>query len=84
MKIVFEDKDYQYIVECENDEFTASELKELFSRLLVLSGFSPDVIQLQGNDSERHYVLIGDDEVVVKRADYEEFERLKGINDGRL
>lgn len=46
MKITLESYDHTYTFESQADDFTAEELKEQFSRLLVLAGYSPSVIEL--------------------------------------
>ena len=46
MRITLESYNHTYTIESEADDFTAEELKEQFSRLLVLAGFAPSVIEL--------------------------------------
>lgn len=46
MKIILESYNNRYIFESENDDYSAEELREIFSRLLVSATFSPDVIEL--------------------------------------
>lgn len=56
----------EYTIEQSGEDSSANELKELFSRLLVVAGFCPSVIELE----EGKYVFIDDDEMVVKISDY--------------
>ena len=49
MKITFEDHGMRYTVECERQDFDAVELKEIFSRLLVLAQYPPSVIEDSGD-----------------------------------
>lgn len=77
MKIIYESRDFQYIIETESNDFTAQELKELFSKLLVLDGFPPDVISSEEDGVNYHYVCIGDDEIIVPKAEYEELKQIK-------
>lgn len=44
MKITLELYDIKYTVEENRNDYTAGELKEIFSRLLVQASFSPSVI----------------------------------------
>ena len=46
MRITLEAYNHTYTFECQADDFSAEELKEQFSRLLVLAGYSPSVIEL--------------------------------------
>lgn len=46
MRITLESYGHTYTFESQTDDFTAEELKEQFSRLLVLAGYSPSVIEL--------------------------------------
>ena len=46
MKITSESYGHTYTFESQADDFTAEDLKEQFSRLLVLAGYSPSVIEL--------------------------------------
>ena len=46
MRITLEAYNHKYTFESQADDFTAEELKEQFSRLLVLAGYSPSVIEL--------------------------------------
>lgn len=46
MRITLESYEHTYTFESQSDDFTAEELKEQFSRLLVLAGYSPSVIEL--------------------------------------
>ena len=45
MKITLELYDTKCTVEDPNEEHTAGELKEMFSKLMVQAGFSPSVIE---------------------------------------
>lgn len=56
----------EYTIERKCEDMMADELKELFSRLLVVAGFSPSVIELE----DGKYGFIDDDEMVVKISDY--------------
>lgn len=46
MRITLESYNHTYTFESQADDFTAEDLKEQFSRLLVLAGFAPSVIEL--------------------------------------
>lgn len=56
----------EYTIERKGEDMMADELKELFSRLLVVAGFCPSVIELE----DGKYGFIDDDEKVVKISDY--------------
>lgn len=45
MKIVLEMYDSKYTYESDKNDYDASELKEIFSRMLVQATFSPEVIE---------------------------------------
>lgn len=64
MKIVFEQYNTRYTVEDSINSHNAQELKEIFSRLLVLAGFAPAVIDCEEGGS---YEYVGVDETVVKK-----------------
>lgn len=69
MKITLELYHTRYTVETvipELDEFNGEELKELFSRLMVVAGYSPSVIDLE--DGGR-YEYIGKDFIVIKKEE---------------
>ena len=68
MKIVFESHGYRYSVEHKSDDFDANELKEIFSKILVLSGFGPGAIDCEEGGG---YQYVGDDEIVVKKEEIE-------------
>ena len=46
MRLTLEAYNHKYTFESQADDFTADDLKEQFSRLLVLAGYSPSVIEL--------------------------------------
>lgn len=46
MKITLEMHDAKYTYESNSDEYTANEMKEIFSRMLVQATYSPSVIDL--------------------------------------
>lgn len=69
MKLTLELYDKKITAEENSDEHTAQQLKELFSRLLVVAGYSPSVIEDQ--DGGR-YEYLEDDEVVVKSPESKE------------
>ena len=57
MKISLELYDKTCRVESERNEYRADELKEIFSRMLVLAGFDPSVIQCEdGGGYECKYI----------------------------
>lgn len=66
MRITLRLYDAEYAIERKGEDMMADELKELFSRLLVVAGFSPKVIELE----DGKYGFIDDDEMVVKISDY--------------
>lgn len=72
MRITFENYNIRYGVEAESEDYTGEELKSLFSRLLVVAGFSPTVIEPEEGGTIRY---VGDDEVIISR---EEYKKLKG------
>ena len=71
MKITLELYKTRYIIEDEREDWSADELKERFSRLLVLATFPPDVVELEEGG---HYEYVDDDEIVVKREKIAELE----------
>lgn len=74
MKITLELYKTRYTVESDQDDFTADELKGLFSRIMVVAGFPPGVIQLEEEEGGK-YMYVGDKEVIISQ---EELEGLKG------
>ena len=66
MRITLRLYDGEYTIEQSGEDASADELKELFSRLLVVAGFAPSVIELE----DGKYGFIDDDEMVVKISDY--------------
>lgn len=69
MRLVLELYDKRYIVETTNpdqNDFSADELKELYSKLLVAAGFLPSVIETDGCG---RWEYVGDDEIVVRREE---------------
>lgn len=74
MKITLEMYKTRYAVESDQDDFTADELKGLFSRIMVVAGFPPGVIQLEEEEGGK-YMYVGDKEVIISQ---EELEELKG------
>lgn len=57
--------DTEYSIETDSDEHTAEELKEMFSRLLVVAGFPPSVI----DEDDVKYLYVDGNETVVKTCD---------------
>lgn len=56
MKITLEMNDAIYTVEEPGNDYSANEMKEIFSRLLVQATYSPDVIELaEGGCFECNY-----------------------------
>lgn len=45
MKITLEMYNNKYIYESDSEDYSANELKEIFSRMLVQATFPPDVIE---------------------------------------
>lgn len=66
MRITLSLYDGEYTIERNGEDASPDELKELFSRLLVVAGFGPSVIELE----DGKYGFIDDDEMVVKISDY--------------
>lgn len=64
MKIALELHNTRYTVESDGDDFDGNELKELFSRIMVVAGYSPSVIEL---DDGGEYEYVAEDEIVVKK-----------------
>lgn len=57
MKIVLEMYGSKYTYESDKNDYTANELKEIFSRMLVQATFSPNVIELaEGGRFKCEYV----------------------------
>lgn len=57
MRITLEMHDQKYIFESSQDEFSANEMKEIFSRLLVQATYPPSVIEpAEGGHFECEYV----------------------------
>ena len=73
MKITLELYGTRYSAEHESDEYRADELKDLFSRLLVVAQFPPSVIQADEDGGK--YMYVGENEAVISK---EELEELKG------
>lgn len=73
MKIIYESYGYRYTIESNSNEHDSSELKELFSRLLVVSGFPPSVID-DGEESGK-FEFVNNDEVIITKERLEELER---------
>lgn len=72
MKITFENYNIKYTLEDNNNDHNASYIKDVFSRLLVLAGFPPSVIDcIEGG----RYEYVDDDEIVIKK------ELMEKIND---
>lgn len=69
-RITFEYFDEVFTIELPQNDYDADELKEYFSRLLVLAGFPPSVIDTGEDGGEYQYV--GDDEEVIKKTDSNE------------
>lgn len=73
--------DNRYTVESINPkqmDYNANELKELFSRFLVLAGFGPSAIDTE--DGGKYEYVDPDLEVVVKREYLDELERKANEN----
>jgi hypothetical protein len=75
MKITFENYNIRYGIETESEAYTGEELKTLFSRLLVVAGFPPGVIEAEEGGK---YTYVGDNELIISR---EEYKKLKGGED---
>lgn len=67
MKITFESYKTKYIVETDYEDAGSREIMELFSRLLVVAGFPPSVIQDESEGGRWEWVQ--EDEEVVKRGE---------------
>ncbi len=65
MKITLELYDKTYSVEGASDDLMGNDIVELFTRLMVVAGFSPSIIRLPEDDGRYEYVA--EDEVVVKK-----------------
>lgn len=74
MKIIYEAYGTRYTVETDRNDHNATELKEIFSRILVQAGFGPDVVELEDSG---HYEYVGEDEIVVQKEYLDELEELK-------
>lgn len=63
MKITLEIYDKEYSVETNDEDYLGDELKEIFSRILVVAGYPPTVIDI---DDGGRFEYVADDEKVVK------------------
>lgn len=69
MKITFENYNAKYIFEDNDDEHNASYIKDIFSKMLVVAGFPPSVIDcIEGGK----YEYVDEDEMVIKTNIMEE------------
>lgn len=69
MKITFEQYGVKYTFEDNNDDHDASYIKDVFSRMLVVSGFPPSIIDcIEGGK----YKYVDEDEIVIKKNLVEE------------
>ena len=68
MKITLELHNEKYTAESEQNDYIGNELKEIFSRMMVLAGYSPSVIEL---DDGGRYEYLSEDEVVIKKEENE-------------
>lgn len=66
MKITFTFYDVTYSVETKSDDYESRELKEIFSRILVVAGFPPSIIDDPEGGS---FQYVAEDEIVIKRAE---------------
>lgn len=64
MKITFTSYNTTYSVETKSDDYDANELKEIFSRILVASGFPPSILESSDGGS---YQYVANDEIVVRK-----------------
>lgn len=56
MKIILKIFDSRIVYESDKDDYTANEMKEIFSRMLVQATYSPDVIEpAEGGHFECEY-----------------------------
>lgn len=65
MKITLELYNEKYTAESEQNDYKGNELKEIFSRMMVLAGYPPSVIEL---DDGGRYEYLSEDEVVIKKG----------------
>lgn len=65
MKITLEMYNTRYSIDTDRDDYGAGELKEIFSRIMVVAGYSPSIIEL--NDGEGAFQYVAEDEIVVKK-----------------
>ena len=76
MKMTLEQHDMRYTVETVNpkqDDFNSAEMKEIFSRLMVQSGFGPAVLETE--DGGKYEYIDPDYEVVVKKEYLDKLEK---------
>lgn len=66
MKITFTSYGTTYSVETKPDDYDANELKEIFFRILVASGFPPSILEDPDGGS---YQYVADDEIVIKKEE---------------
>jgi hypothetical protein len=69
MKITLENYNAKYIFEDNDNDHSASYIKDIFSRMLVVAGFSPSVIECIEGGS---YEYVDADEIVIKKSLMEE------------
>ena len=67
MKITFENYNIHYEIETGREEYTGEELKTLFSRLLVVAGYPPSVIDAEEGGK---YTYVGENELIISREEY--------------
>lgn len=76
MKMTLESHDMRYTVETINpkqDDYDSRELKELFGRMMVQSGFPPSAIET--DDGGKYEYIDPDYEVVVKKEYLDKLEK---------
>lgn len=69
MKITFENYNAKYTFEDNDNDHDVSYIKDIFSKMLVVAGFSPSIIDcIEGG----RYEYVDDDETVIKKILMEE------------
>ena len=70
MRITLEQYESTYEVEIEQEDMSAGDLVELFTRILVVAGYPPSVI-IPKDDEKGSYQFVRPDETIIRREQYD-------------
>jgi hypothetical protein len=70
MRITLEQYESTYEVEIEQEDMSADDLIELFTRILVVAGYPPSVI-IPKDDEQGSYHFVCPDETITRREQYD-------------